>query len=54
MCHIEKKPIACRDVPVMWKSAVQAAWLCLHFNRQDAVAVLAQIIMCMGRLGKDE
>ena len=36
------------------ESAGHQIAFCLHFNRHDAVAVLAQIIMCMGRLGKDE
>ena len=32
MCAKLKEAIACREVPVMWKSADQAAWLCLHFQ----------------------
>ena len=60
MCTKLKKSIACRDVPIMWKTAVslweppetadqQRRVLCLHFNRHSAVVVLAQIIMFMGQ-----
>ena len=36
------------------ESAGHQIAFCLHFNRHDAVAVLAQIIMFMGQWGKDE